>query len=175
MAIILSFMGVVMITVAEKHIEPKKLWQRILTPSALIGLGCGAFFGITGVLLREAILALETGHFFVKGSYSLVYVLTLQAIIMSAITIFKKASEFKVMILNAPKTLMVGITNSIATLGWFISFSLTHSAHVYMVGQIEVIFSILLSRKIFKENISKLELTGMFIVVGSIILLVLYK
>jgi len=174
-AIILSFVGVVMITVAEKHIEPKNLWQRLFTPSAMIGLGCGAFFGITGVFLREAILVLDKGEFFVKSSYTLLYVLTLQAIIMSLITLVKQAGQFKVMIKHAPKASMVGLTNAVTTFGWFLAFSLTHSAHVYMVGQIEVIFSILLSRKIFKENISKLELFGMFIVVGSIILLVLYK
>lgn len=61
-AVILSFVGIVLISLAEKHLEPKTLLQRILTPSALMGLGCGVLFGLTGVLFREAILVLCKPH-----------------------------------------------------------------------------------------------------------------
>lgn len=52
-AVLLSFVGIVLISLAEKHLEPKTLLQRILTPSALMGLSCGVIFGITGVLFRK--------------------------------------------------------------------------------------------------------------------------
>lgn len=174
-AIIMSFIGVVMITIAEQHMEPKKFWQRIFTPSAFIGLGCGMFFGINGVLVHKAISTLEGAEFFVQGSIAVLYVITLQTIFMFFVVFTKNKKQIKQIFKNRRTTYLVGLTNAISSLGWFIAFSLTHTSHVFMLGQVEIIFSILLSRKIFQESISKLELLGMFIVVGSIILLVMYK
>jgi drug/metabolite transporter (DMT)-like permease len=174
-AIILSFVGVVMITVAEKHIEPKRLWQKILTPSAFIGIGCGVFFGINGVLVHKAISVLEGGDFFVNGSVTLLYVILLQAPIMFLLVAIRDKKQLFVMMQNRPRVYLVGLANAISSLGWFSAFSLTHSSHVFMLAQVEIIFSILLSNKVFKETTSKLEFAGMAIVVGSIIILVLYK
>lgn len=175
LAIILSFIGVVMITIAEENIKPTKFFKRLFSPSAIIGLGCGFFFGLTGVLLSEAISYIKSDVYIVKSVYSLIYFLLFQTICMLIIALYKKDFSVKLIKNNFTKISLVGLTNSLTTLGWFIGFSLTHSAHVYMLAQVEVIFSILISRKIFKETVNNLEYIGIGIILFSIVLLVQYK
>lgn len=108
-----------------------------------------------------------------QASFALVYVTVIQAVIIVVIVSVKSRKQLPLMIKHRRQVSWVGLTNAVSSLGWFVAFSMTHSAHVYTVGQVEVIFSLLLSHRVFKEKLYKQELLGMTIVIGSIILLVL--
>jgi len=52
--------------------------------------------------------------------------------------------------------------------GWFAAFSLANAAYVFAVGQIELIFSILIGWLWFREKLRTREFVGMILLTGSI-------
>ena len=65
-----------------------------------------------------------------------------------------------------------GISGSGATAGWFIAFALASVAEVRAVGQVELIFSILVSMLIFKEKINKTEFFRIILLAASILIVI---
>ena len=66
----------------------------------------------------------------------------------------------------------IGITSVCGSLGWFIAFALQTPALVKVVGQIELIFSILATALFFKEVITRREYIGIALVLISILALI---
>ena len=68
-----------------------------------------------------------------------------------------------------------GLRGTGATFGWFVAFGLTTAAEVRAVGQIELIFSILISLLFFKERLKKTELFGIILLGISILIIIFQK
>ena len=68
---------------------------------------------------------------------------------------------------------LIGLTSIIGSIGWFTAFTLTNVAYVKTVGQIELLFSILITHKIFKEKFNRMEIIGGLLVIFSILILVM--
>ena len=58
-----------------------------------------------------------------------------------------------------------------ATFCWFYAFSLIDATFVRAVGQLEIIFSVLISYIFYKERITGFELIGMSLITISILAL----
>ena len=67
----------------------------------------------------------------------------------------------------------VGAAGMLASLGWFVAFTLATAAEVKAVGQVELLFSWLTARYAFGELPSRRETLGIALVAGGIVLLVL--
>jgi drug/metabolite transporter (DMT)-like permease len=52
-------------------------------------------------------------------------------------------------------------------------YTLQNAAYVRALGQIELVFAIVITTVVFREKIEKLELVGILFVVGGILILVL--
>lgn len=67
----------------------------------------------------------------------------------------------------------VGVTSMLGSVAWFSAMTLQNAAYVRAVGQVELIFTLLISRFIFRESMSKFEVAGMLLVVAGILILIL--
>ena len=65
----------------------------------------------------------------------------------------------------------MGITGTLGSIGWYTAFALQEAAIVKTVGQIEFIFTVILTYVFFKERIGKVEWIGMSLVLFSVLLL----
>ena len=70
-------------------------------------------------------------------------------------------------------TVLVGITGMLGSLGWFTAFTLQNAAYVRALGQVELIFSLILGFAIFGERVTRRELVGMALLAVSLPLVVL--
>ena len=61
----------------------------------------------------------------------------------------------------------------LGSLGWFTAFTLQNAAYVKVLGQIELVFTVLASVFFFKEKISAAEGVGILLIVAGILILVL--
>lgn len=66
----------------------------------------------------------------------------------------------------------MGVTGVLGSLGWFTAFALQNAAYVRSVGQVELIFSILVSIVVFGEKPTARDVAGMGLLALSIILIV---
>lgn len=172
--IIVGFAGIVFISAVEKHVEPTRMIRKIFSKSAAIGVGSGAFFGLTAIFIRQATLELQNGEYFVRAAYTLAFMLSVQSLITLVIFFYKDISQIKKMVSVKRKVLMLGFANSISSLCWFIAFSLTKAAYVSMMGQAEILFAIFLTHNFFKEKINKLEIMGIMLVLAGVLMLIYF-
>ena len=63
----------------------------------------------------------------------------------------------------------------LATLSWFFAFTLIQASFVRAVGQIEIFFSYISSKYLFKEKITFIEIVGILIFITGATLLLLTK
>jgi len=173
LAICISIMGVMMISVARSAVTLKTVFTSVLSRTALIGLASGTLFGLSAVSYREAALSIDHEFFMVQSSTTLLYAITLQTLLMLFwMSIFQRDELPK--ILNAWKpALAVGFAGATASFGWFTAFTLQQAALVKVVAQVEMIFTFATSVFFFKEAINRLEVIGCILITAGIILLVL--
>ena len=68
---------------------------------------------------------------------------------------------------------MVGLAGMLGSVGWFTAFTLQNVAYVRALGQIELLFTFMVTVFFFREKTTKLEVVGIVLVVVGILLLML--
>lgn len=170
LAIIISLMGVVLISTDPKGLEGT-VRARLFNRPALIGLASGALFGIAAVSFRGASLALEDGNFLIRASLTLAIATTLQTALMWIWMAWREPGEVTRVIRDWKLTGLASLTGMLGSLGWFTAMTLTNVAYVRALGQIELVFTFLASWLIFKERSTLREIAGIVLVVAGIVLL----
>ena len=76
---------------------------------------------------------------------------------------------------NKYECLIAGLAGFLATLSWFYAFTLIQSSFVRAIGQIELLFSFISSKYMFKEKVKIIEILGIVIFVIGVLILLLSK
>lgn len=176
-AIALSILGVMLISVARTTISLKSLLTSVISRTALIGLGSGFFFGISGTAYRAASLSLAPSlpapDAAMQAGYTLVVVILIQTFAMLAWMVLREPDEL-VRVRKAWKiSVIVGFVGATASFGWFTAMTLQQVAVVKAVGQVEMLFTFASSVFVFKEKINRLELAGCLLIIAGVLLLLL--
>ena len=172
-AILVSVIGVIMISVARSPITLGNVFTSVFSRTALIGLASGTIFGLAAVGYRAAALSVEHNWFLMQAATTLVFAISLQTILMLIWMTLREPQEFAAIQKAWKPSLMVGFFGASASFGWFSAFSLQQAALVKVVAQIEMIFTFASSWFFFKETINRLEITGCILITAGIVLLVL--
>jgi drug/metabolite transporter (DMT)-like permease len=69
---------------------------------------------------------------------------------------------------------LVSIVSILGSICWVTAFTIENAAHVRTLGQVELLFSLLFSLIVFREQVARLEILGMALILGGIVLLLLY-
>lgn len=128
-----------------------------------IGLACGASFALTSLFVREAAHALDV-PFPYSAAWVLLWVLLVQTLALSAYILLRKPFILGQLKENGKLTLATSLTSCIGSIGWFSAMALQHVAYVKTLGQIEVLFTILLSAWWLKQPVKRNELIGLVLI-----------
>lgn len=173
MAIAISVVGVMMISVARSAITFKTIFTSVFRRTAFIGLASGTLFGLAAVGYREAAVSVEHEFFMMQSSTTLVYAIVLQTLLMVIWMLLREKEELPKILKAWKPALAVGLAGATASFGWFTAFTLQQAALVKVVAQVEMLFTFGTSILFFKESINRLEFLGCVLVTAGIILLVL--
>jgi drug/metabolite transporter (DMT)-like permease len=66
--------------------------------------------------------------------------------------------------------MFIGVTSTLGSIAWFTAFALQNASYVRAVGQVEVVFTLLISVLYFRERINPLELAGIAATVAGVLL-----
>jgi drug/metabolite transporter (DMT)-like permease len=177
-AIAISVVGVMIISVARTPLSVRSLVTSVFTQTAGIGLLSGTFFGLSAVSYRSASLALAPSlpqpDFVMQASFTLGFVILLQTVTMLVWILFREPDEWNRVIKAWRPGLLVGFAGASASFGWFMAMTLQQAAIVKVVAQVEMLFTFASAVFIFREWINKLEVLGcLLIVLGVVMLLIL--
>lgn len=167
-AIATGVAGVLLLTRAEGAGRP-----RVLNRATLLGLAAGAFFGLSAVGYRGATQELLPADFLLRAAVALACVTAFQTVAMAIWLRLAEPGEVTRVLAAWRRTLPVGVTGMLGSLGWFAAFALQNAAYVRALGQVEVVFTILASWLVFRERLTARELAGIALVVASLLMLVL--
>jgi len=137
------------------------------------GLGAGLGLAITTLLIRESSLALNT-DLMVSAAVTLVFMITVQTVISLTYVYFQDKSQLGLMLKNWRLCLFVGVTSVLGSIGWFTGASFQTAAYVKALGQVEFFITLGLTYRLFKEKITPVEYFGMFLIILSVVILLLW-
>jgi len=137
------------------------------------GLGAGLGLAITTLLVRESSLALHT-DLMVSAAITLVFMITVQTVISVTYVYFQDKKQLGLMLKHWRLCLFVGVTSVLGSIGWFTGASFQTAAYVKALGQVEFFITLALTYRLFKEKITAIEYLGMFFIILSVVILLLW-
>lgn len=147
---------------------------RLFNRAAMLGLASGAFFAISAVGYRGATLEIASNDVLLRALVTLAVVTTSQTFALVAWLVWRERGELGRVIAARRTAVWMGLTGMGGSLCWFTAFTMQNAAYVFVVGQIEVIFSLAASVLFFREKITAREILGITLLTLSIIGLVAF-
>ena len=176
-AIILTVLGVILISGGRaKGALPGSsdgVARALVSPATLIGLLTGLLFSLSYLFLREASLILEIGSRPWRAAWTMVMVTSMQVAGLGLWLLASQAREFARLPGLLRPCLFIGLTSAMGSVGWFTAMALQNASYVKAVGQVEVVFTVLISTLYFRERIRSIEFVGIATIVLGVLLFVL--
>lgn len=161
-AIAFGFVGVLLLS------DPPE-GGSVFNKAAGIGILSGILFAFSAVTYRGATLSLSSGDPVLTGGVTLAVVVLWQTLALGAWLWLKEPDQIAATFAAWRQTSVVGVFSLIGSWSWFAAFSLMNAAYVFAVGQIELIFSILIGALWFRETLRPRELLGIGVLATSIL------
>lgn len=139
-------------------------WRQLSWPVLLLGLASGLAFALTSLWVRQASLLL--GLPFPHGAaWVLLLVIVLQTCLLCVYLLLRDRATIIALWQRPTLTVAVSVCSCIGSIGWFTAMSLESVALVKTLGQVEVLFMLLISAFVFKEKLQKADHWGLALIV----------
>ena len=172
LGIMISTIGVIIFSTKDL----KNIINSFFSKSTVVGLFCGTLLALSVVFYRGSMEFIDfSNRNFDKALLTLFAATIIQTSLITLYLVFFEISEFKKLKSNIKLSALAGLFGFSATISWFYSFSLVQAALVRAVGQIELLFSYISSRFMFKEKIKFIEIFGIIIFIFGLFLVIFNK
>lgn len=168
----LGWVGVLIGAVAVFLLSGARSMATLSWPTLWTGLGSGLCFAIASLMVRQASLQLTELPFLHRAAWVLLSVISLQTVLLLLWLGATKPQTLKAMWQRKGLTLQVSIASFLGSLGWFSAMSLQSVPLVKTLGQIEVLFTLLISVYFFKEKLVKTDHAGLWLVMLGAVLVI---
>jgi drug/metabolite transporter (DMT)-like permease len=138
----------------------------------LTGLGAAAAFALSAVGYRGAVLAVPGVSFVTVASYTLVFGLFVQTLLLSIYLLWRAPDVLRKILGLWKPSLLAGFMGAFASQFWFLAFALTAAANVRTLALVEVLFAQAVAYYSFKQPLLARELAGIVLIVVGVALLV---
>jgi drug/metabolite transporter (DMT)-like permease len=138
----------------------------------IIGLVAGAFFALSAVGFRGAIIAVPGVSFVTTATYTLVWGLFVQTLVLTIYLLVRAPDVLKKIFGLWKPSMLAGFMGAFASQFWFLAFALTAAANVRTLALVEVLFAQAVSYYSFKQALSARELSGIVLIVIGVAMLV---
>jgi len=170
LAIIIGFIG--MLFMSKQKLLGNMAYNKLFLHQVTLGVSCGIFLGLSSVLYKVALDSVTSDLIYKKVLVLSFLALAFQSAIFGIYILVTEGTQnaLKLMLIWK-RGLPVGFFACAATFCWFYAFSLVDATLVRAVGQLEIVFSVLISFIFYKERITGFELIGMSLITISILAL----
>jgi len=169
---LLGWLGVLIGGIAVFLLSGAKDIRSLSWPILWTGLGSGLAFAITSLLVREASLELDALPFLLRAGWVLLCVIGLQTAIMLLWLGLTRRATLRALWQRKGLTAAVSVASFLGSLGWFTAMSLESVAIVKTLGQVEVLFTLMISAWFFKEKLQRTDHLGLLLVVVGAVLVI---
>jgi drug/metabolite transporter (DMT)-like permease len=138
----------------------------------IIGLVSAAAFALSAIGYRGAIITVPGVTFVTAASYTLVWGLFVQTVVLTIYLLWRAPDILKKILGLWKPSMLAGFMGAFASQFWFLSFALTAAANVRTLALVEVLFAQAVAYYSFKQPLSARELSGIALIVVGVALLV---
>jgi drug/metabolite transporter (DMT)-like permease len=142
-----------------------------LKPTVL-GLVAAAAFALSAIGFRGAIITVSGVSFVTAASYTLVFGLFTQTLVLTIYLLARAPGVLKAILGLWKPSMFAGFMGAFASQFWFLAFALTAAANVRTLALVEVLFAQGVAYYSFKQPLSARELSGIALIVVGVALLV---
>lgn len=132
-----------------------------LSRPALLGIASGGAFAISAVGYRGGALALLPQQPVVAAACTLVLAQLLQSVTLGGYLALRRPGVVTAVVASWRISTIAGMMGALASAGWFTAMAMEPVAHVRTLGLVELFFSYLVSRRLFRERMTAMERAGM--------------
>lgn len=134
------------------------------------GLASGACFALASVGFRGASLALGEGVApWVAGGWGVFWAQLLQTVLLGGWLLARQPGVAGAIARAWKLSVVAGSMGAIASIAWFTAYAMRPAADVRTLGLVEVLFSYLVSRRVFRESLSRTEAAGLALVLAGLV------
>lgn len=137
--------------------------------AVLFGLASGACFALSAVGFRGAALALPDSSPWLQGGWGVLWAQLLQSLLLGGWLALRSPAALATIARVWRLSILAGMMGALASIGWFTAMAIRPAADVRTLGLIEVFFSYLVSRRIFREKLRPAERWGLLLVLLGLV------
>jgi drug/metabolite transporter (DMT)-like permease len=173
LAVACGTLGVLLLSPADRERPLRTMLSGWTSTPALLGIASGAFFAFSAVGYRGAALALGETPFLMAAAFTLVGAQTLQTVVLGGWLLWRDAPVVTRVFKAWRRSLFAGFMGAAASAGWFTAMAIEPVAHVRTLGLVELLFASVVSRKLFRERLSRFEIAGMVLLALGLVIVTL--
>jgi len=174
-AVVSSTVGVLLLAPIDRQRPLRTLISGWTARPALMGLLCGALFGIAAVGYRGAALALEHTPYLMAAACTLAAAQMLQTVLLGGWLLARNTAVVVRVAREWRKSLFAGLMGATASGCWFTAMAIEPAAHVRTLGLVEILFSYAISQRLFRERLTRGEIAGMTLLLVGLVIVTLRR
>jgi len=168
-SIIIASIAVVLLSLPAGNRSLAAVARGWASRSALLGLGSGAAFGMAAVGYRGAALSLATPSVVFAAAESLVWAQVFQTVLLGSYLAWRNARVVMAVIRAWRVSMLAGAMGAIGSACWFTAMAMQPVARVRTLGLVELYFSYVVSRRVFRERLGTPELIGLVLLAVGLV------
>lgn len=169
----LGVAGVLILALSAEKLAAREILRSLTQPAALCGLGAGALFAVTGLLVKRATVEVQLNDPVAAALVTLAVVMFLQIVMHGTYIAWREPTTLRDVFATWKISSQVGILAGLGSACWFTGFAAAPVALVRIVGQVEVIFTLGFARLYLREKIRRNDALGLCLVTGGVMLALL--
>ncbi len=166
LAMAVATLGVVSLSWPKKLEPAASAWSG---NAAWFGLGSGACFALSSVGYRGAALELGATSAWLVGAWGVLLAQLMQSALLGAWLALRAPAALSAIAKAWRLSLLAGMMGAFASIGWLTAVALRPAVDVRTLGLVEVLFSYLVSRQLFKERMTRHEAAGLVLVTAGVL------
>jgi drug/metabolite transporter (DMT)-like permease len=163
-AILVATAGVVLLSLPKGSRSLGAIAAGWTSRPALLGLASGTGFAISAAGFRGAALSLgiEAAS---AAAYTLAFAQLIQTVALGGWLLLRQRRVIIAVLRAWRVSLLAGFMGALASMLWFTAMAMEPVAHVRTLGLVELLFSYVVSARVFRERLSLMEVAG-FVLLG---------
>ena len=157
-----GWVGVLIGTLGVLIMSSASGWRSLSPRVFLLGMACSTAFALTSLWVREASLSIGL-PFPHSAAWVLFLVISLQTVIICTYLFFRERDTLRLIFKKSKLVVMTSLASVIGSLGWFSAMSLQAVPYVKTLGQVEVIFMVLISYFWLGQSIARKDIVALIL------------
>ncbi|MEZ8628529.1 multidrug transporter [Vibrio splendidus] len=157
-----GWVGVLIGTLGVLIMSSSSGWRSLSPKVFLLGMACSTAFALTSLWVREASLSIGL-PFPHSAAWVLFLVISIQTVIICTYLFFRERDTLRQIFKKSKLVVITSLASVIGSLGWFSAMSLQAVPYVKTLGQVEVIFMVLISYFWLGQSIARKDILALIL------------